>query len=189
MPDNKLDDRGNPYQEIQLREVLEMLACLQQQQAQGFANVQKQLAEIVSLENATLSKISTFHWVTGGSFAQVPTKQGDGFMNPIQPGNTVSFKVTPTFSGPAFALDPTKCSVTSSDPANFPAAIDLTLDPSGASFTAVIPADAQPTGGDESISVEWDYANPDGTIGKVTGTVSELGIVDDVTGGTFEQVV
>jgi len=39
------------------------------------------------------------------------------------------------------------------------------------------------------MTVTWQYTNePDGVVATVTGTVTEEGIVDDVTGGTFAQV-
>lgn len=121
--------------------------------------------------------------VVGGSITRI----GD-IMNPIQPGNTVKFLVTPAFSGAAFTLDGSKAAVTSSDPTNFPVDIDLVGDPTGATFESVIPASATPTGGSEAITVDWSYTNLDGIVAHVTGTVTELGIVDDVTGGTFAQV-
>ena len=109
-------------------------------------------------------------------------------MNPIQPGQTVKFLVTPTFSGAPFALVGAQASVTSSDPTNFPVSIDLTDDPTGATFESAIPATAVPVGGSEPVTVTWTYTNTDGTTATVTGTVTEIGIVDDVTGGTFAQI-
>jgi hypothetical protein len=122
--------------------------------------------------------------VTGGHISQ----QGEPPMLPIAPGNTPKFLVTPTFSGAPFALLAAQASVSSSDPTNFPVALDPT-DPTGATFEAPIPSSAViPTGG-EAITVTWTYTNADGTTAEVTGTVTEEGIVDDVTGGTFAQVV
>lgn len=121
--------------------------------------------------------------VVGGSI----TRTGDT-MNPIAAGNTVKFLVTPTFSGAAFALVGAQASITSSDPDNFPVSIDLTDDPTGATFESVIPSTATPVGGSEAITVTWTYTNTDGTTATVTGSVTEVGIVDDVTGGTFAQV-
>lgn len=122
--------------------------------------------------------------VTGG----VMTRIGD-IMLPISPGNAPKFLVTPTFSGAAFTLDGTKAAITSSDPANFPVALDLTGDPQGLTFVADIPATATPVGGSEVITITWTYTNLDGVVATVSGTVTEVGIVDDVTGGTFAQVV
>lgn len=121
--------------------------------------------------------------VSGGKM----TRTGD-VMNPIQPGNTVKFLVTPSFTTTAFTLDGTKAAVTSSDTTNFPVTLDLTTDPTGATFEAIIPADAKPVGDNEAITVTWTYTNLDGTVATVTGTVTEVGIVDDVTGGTFAQI-
>ena len=121
--------------------------------------------------------------VLGGVISQI----GDNSMVPIQPGQTPKFQVTPTFSGAPFALDGTKATVTSSDPTNFPVALDPS-DPQGLTFDAAIPADAQPVGGSEAITVTWTYTNTDGVVATVSGTVTELGITDDVTGGTFAQI-
>lgn len=123
------------------------------------------------------------HIVTGGHMFRT----GD-VMVPIAPGNSPKFQVTPLFSGAAFTLDGTKASVSSSDAVNFPVSIDLTDDAQGTTFVAVIPADAQPIGGSEAITITWTYTNLDGTTATVTGTVTEVGIVDDVTGGTFAQI-
>lgn len=109
-------------------------------------------------------------------------------MLPIQPGNSPKFQVTPTFSGAPFVLDGTKAAVVSSDPLNFPVALDPT-DPEGRTFVAPIPATATPVGGSEDIVITWTYTNPDGLVATVIGTVTETGIVDDVTGGTFAQVL
>lgn len=109
-------------------------------------------------------------------------------MVPIQPGNTPAFRVSPTFSGAPFVTDGTKASIVSSDPTNFPVQLDLTNDPSGLTFEAPIPASAQPVGGSEAVTVTWSYTNLDGDVATVQGTVTELGIVDDVTGGTFDQI-
>jgi len=121
--------------------------------------------------------------VTGGFISQ-----GDTPMVTITPGNTPKFQVTPAFSGAAFTLEAAQASITSSDPVNFPVELDPT-DTTGTTFEAAIPATAViPTGG-EAITITWTYTNLDGTNADVTGTVTELGIVDDVTGGTFAQVV
>ncbi|MGA8730291.1 MAG: hypothetical protein WB608_16170 [Terracidiphilus sp.] len=122
--------------------------------------------------------------VLGGVMSQI----GDPTMVPIQPGNTPKFQVTPTFSGPPFPLVAANVSIESSDPANFPVELDLTDDPTGATFDAPIPATAQPVGGSEDITVTWKYTNTDGSVATVTGTVTEQGITDNVTGGTFAQI-
>ena len=122
--------------------------------------------------------------VLGGVMSQV----GDPMsLVPIQPGQTPVFQVTPTFSGAAFTTNAAQASVTSSDTTNFPVQL-VASDPTGLTFEAPIPATASPTGGSEAITVTWTYTNTDGTKAEVTGTVTELGIVDDVTGGTFAQV-
>lgn len=108
-------------------------------------------------------------------------------MLPISPGNAPKFQVTPTFSGEPFILDGTKASVTSSDTTNFPVALDP-ADTEGRTIIADIPSTAQPVGGSEDVVVTWTYTNADGVVATVTGTVTEVGIVDDVTGGTFAQV-
>lgn len=122
--------------------------------------------------------------VTGGSLRHI---HGDHHMVPISPGNSPKFQVTPTFSGAPFVLDGTKAQVTSSDTTNFPVALDPT-DPTGTTIVADIPATAQPVGGSEDVTVTWTYTNTDGAQAVVTGSVTELGIVDDVTGGTFAQI-
>jgi hypothetical protein len=120
--------------------------------------------------------------LTGGTFRQEQP------MVAIQPGQTPKFLVAPTFSGAAFTTNAAQASVSSSDPANFPVELDPS-DPTGLTFDAPIPATANPTGGSEAITVTWQYTNePDGVVATVTGTVTEEGIVDDVTGGTFAQV-
>ena len=124
--------------------------------------------------------------VIGGSFRQIG--EPNMALNPIQPGNTVKFLVTPTFSGAPFALVGAQAAVSSSDTANFPVSIDLADDPTGATFESVIPSTAAPVGGAEPITITWTYTNTDGTVATVTGTVTENGIVDDVTGGNFAQV-
>lgn len=118
--------------------------------------------------------------VLGGVMSQIGAP-----LNPIQPGQSLKFQVTPTFSGAPFALDPTKTAVVSSDPANFPAVLD-SADPS--IIDVDIPASATPTGGSEPITVTWTYTNTDGTVATVTGSVTEQGITDDVVGGTFAQI-
>lgn len=124
-----------------------------------------------------------FNRVLGGVMTQI----GDPML-PIQPGNTVKFLVTPTFSGDPFVLLAAQAAISSSDPTNFPAVLDPT-DPTGATFEAAIPADAVIPTGTEAVVITWTYTNADSTVATVTGTVTENGIVDDVTGGTFAQVV
>lgn len=123
--------------------------------------------------------------VTGGSIHQI----GEHHMAlvPISPGNSPKFQVTPTFSGAPFTLDGAKAQVTSSDTTNFPVALDPS-DPEGRTIVAAIPETAQPVGGSEDVTITWTYTNDDGVVATVTGSVTELGIVDDVTGGTFAQV-
>lgn len=109
-------------------------------------------------------------------------------MQAIQPGNKPVFQVAPTFSGPPFPLVGANAAVSTSDAVNAPAALDLATDPTGATFELDLTALAViPTGG-EAIVVTWTYTNTDGTVATVTGTVTEEGIVDDVTGGTFTQI-
>jgi hypothetical protein len=153
-------------------------------------NVERLLREIleaIRTQNLLLLKTNhilkqQFNRVLGGVMTQI----GDP-MNPIQPGNTVKFLVTPTFSGAAFALVAAQAAIASSDNTNFPVSLDP-ADPTGATFESVISGSAViPTGG-EAVTVTWTYTNTDGTTATVTGTVTEEGIVDDVTGGTFTQV-
>lgn len=120
--------------------------------------------------------------VTGGTIFRI----GDT-MVPISPGSTPKFQVTPSFSGAAFALNGTQASIESSDPVNFPVALDAS-DPTGTTFDAAIPATATPPAGGEAITITWTYTNLDGVKATVSGTVTEVGIVDDVTGGTFAQI-
>jgi hypothetical protein len=123
--------------------------------------------------------------VTGGTFRQIGNP-----MQPIQPGNSPKFQVTPTFSGPPFPLVGAQAAVSTSDSVNAPASIDLTDDPTGATFVLNLTAGAviDPVNG-EPIVVKWQYTNePDGVVASVQGTVTEQGIVDDVTGGKFDQV-
>jgi hypothetical protein len=119
------------------------------------------------------------HRVLGGVMTQI----GDPML-PIQPGNTVKFQVTPAFSGAPFTLDGTKAAITTDD-ANAVATIDA-ADPQGTTFDIAL-ADV-PLTGSLSIAVDWAYTNLDGTVAHVTGTLTENGIVDDVTGGTFLQI-
>ena len=126
-----------------------------------------------------------FNRVLGGVMHQIG--EPNMALVPIQPGQTPVFQVTPTFSGAAFATLAAQVAVTSSDPTNFPVNLVAT-DPTGLTFEAPIPSTATPTGGSESITITWTYTNTDGTVATVTGTVTENGIVDDVTGGTFAQI-
>lgn len=118
--------------------------------------------------------------VTGGTMFRV----GDP-MNPIQAGNIVKFQVTPTFSGDAFVLDGAKAAIASSDAVNFPVALDPT-DAEGRTFVADLTAVTIKV--PEDVTVTWTYVNADGIVATVAGTVTELGIVDDVNGGTFAQI-
>jgi hypothetical protein len=146
---------------------------------QELREINKSLRELVHLLRGNKTQDN----VSGGKIART----GDT-VNPIQPGNTVKFLVTPTFTGAPFALVGAQASVTSSDTTNFPVSIDLTDDATGATFESVIPTTAAPVGNAEPITVTWSYTNTDGNVATVSGTVTELGIVDDVTGGTFAQV-
>lgn len=157
---------------------------------QALRNLERIGKEQIALQRAILHHLNKTDCVVGGTFHQIPT--GDSTMStslvPIQPGNTPKFVVTPTFSGPAFALVGANAAIETSDAVNAPASLDLTDDPSGATFVIALTAGAAiPTGG-EAITVTWTYTNPDGTVATVTGTLTEEGIVDDVTGGTFAQV-
>jgi hypothetical protein len=106
---------------------------------------------------------------------------------PIEPGNTVVFQVTPTFTGAPFATLAAQASIASSDTTNFPVEL-VPTDTTGLTFQSAIPTGATiPTGG-EAVTVTWIYTNTDGTTATVTGTVTEQGIVDDVSGGTFAQI-
>lgn len=107
----------------------------------------------------------------------------------LQPGVSAKYQVALTFStGTAFAPDPTRTLVTSSDPTNFPVSLDPT-DPT--IIDVVIPTDAAPVAGadgGEDIKVVWQYTNLDGEVVQITGTVTEFGITDDITGGTFTRI-
>jgi len=153
---------------------------------QYLRRAERQRKEQITLLRAILHALQPASRVIGGSFTQVP---GGTTMSlvPIQPGQTPVFQVTPTFSGAAFTTEAANAAVTSSDSTNFPVNL-VPTDPTGLTFEAPIPASAAPTGGDETITVTWTYTNPDGTVATVTGTVTEEGIVDDVTGGTFAQI-
>jgi len=142
------------------------------------------LREIVELLKAILHLLhQQGNRVLGGVMSQIGEP-----MVPIQPGQSPKFQVTPEFSGPVFALDGTKAAVTTSDLVNAPAALDLTDDPTGATFVLNLTAGAVIGAGGEAIIVTWTYTNLDGTVATVNGTVTEEGIVDDVTGGTFAQI-
>ena len=109
----------------------------------------------------------------------------------ITPGNSPQFQVTPTWATPPAAGVTTlaaQAAVTSSDTTNFPVTLNSD-DPTGTTFTANLPASAVIPAGGEEITITWTYTNADGTVATVTGTVTEEGIVDDVTGGTFAQIV
>lgn len=141
------------------------------------------------LLRAILRHLNPADRVLGGTFQQIPS--GDNMSTslvPIQPGQSPKFRVTPTFSGAAFTLDGTKAAISTSDSVNAPAELDLTDDPQGETFVInLTPGVTIPTGG-EAITVDWSYTNEDGVVAHVTGTLTEEGIVDDVTGGIFEQV-
>ena len=140
----------------------------------------KELLRAVEETNRILNR--QFNRVLGGVMTQIRTDP----MLTITPGNSPQFQVTPAFSGIPFALVAASASVTSSDTDNFPVALSPT-DPS--IIIATIPATATPVGDAEEITVTWTYKNIDGTTATVTGTVTEDGITDDVTGGTFAQIL
>jgi hypothetical protein len=149
------------------------------------------LKELIHIDKDILHLLKN-HWqsyVIGGFITQISGDTMSGAtLVPIQPGQTPVFQVTPTFSGPAFATLQANAAVSSSDPANFPVQL-VSTDPTGLTFSAPIPDSAAPVGGAEDITVTWTYTNTDGKVVTVTGTVTEEGIVDDVTGGTFAQIV
>ena len=172
-----------------LLEAVRQLDATSRRALQALRRLERQGKEQVALQRAILHHLNPASRVIGGTFHQVP---GDSNMStslvPIQAGNTPKFQVTPTFSGPAFTLDGTKAAITTSDPVNAAASIDLTDDPTGTTF-AIALSDTNPIpAGGEGINVDWSYTNLDGTVAHVTGTLTEQGIVDDVTGGTFEQI-
>jgi hypothetical protein len=148
-------------------------------------NLERLSKEQIVLQRAILHHLNPAPRVIGGTFTQVPS---GGIMLPIQPGNSPKFQVTPTFSGAPFALVGAQAAVATSDSVNAPAALDLTDDPTGATFVLNLTAGAVIGAGGEPIVVTWTYINTDGTVATVQGTVTEEGIVDDVTGGTFAQV-
>lgn len=157
----------------------EILVILRRMERQG--------KEQIDLLRAILHRLKSADRVLGGTFHQISSGD-DMTLVPIQPGQSPKFLVTPTFSGAAFTLDGTKAAVTTSDTVNAPASIDLTDDPTGTTFViALAPGVVIPTGG-EAITVTWTYTNEDGTVATVTGTLTEEGIVDDVTGGQFVQI-
>lgn len=145
--------------------------------------IERQNKEQSHLLRAILHALKLPHRVLGGVMTQIGEP-----MVPIQPGQSPKFQVTPTFSGAAFTLDGSKAAVSTSDAVNAPAALDLTDDPQGTTFLLNLTPNAQIAVGGEPIVVTWTYTNLDGTVATVTGTVTEEGIVDDVTGGTFTQV-
>ena len=157
---------------------------------QVLRSLERQGKEQVALQRAILHHLNPASRVIGGTFHQIP--QGDSDMStslvPIQAGNTPKFQVTPTFSGPAFTLDGSKAAISTSDPVNAAASIDLTDDPTGATFVIALSETNPIPAGGEGVNVDWSYTNEDGTVAHVTGTLTEQGIVDDVTGGTFEQI-
>lgn len=143
--------------------------------------------EQVTLLRAILHAVHPADRVIGGSFTQVPGGI-DMSLVPIQPGQSPKFQVTPTFSGPPFPLVGANAAISTSDSVNAPASLDLTDDPTGATFILNLTAGANIAPGGEALTVTWTYTNTDGTTATVTGTVTEEGIVDDVLGGTFDQV-
>jgi hypothetical protein len=154
---------------------------------QYLRRAERQRKEQITLLRAILHALQHASRVIGGSFTQVP---GGTTMSlvPIQPGQSPKFQVTPTFSGPPFPLVGANAAITTSDSVNAPASLDLTDDPTGATFVLNLTPGAVIAAGGEALTVTWTYTNADGIVATVTGTVTEEGIVDDVTGGVFEQV-
>ena len=125
--------------------------------------------------------------VTGGTFTQL-LQQGETTMLPIQPGNSPQFQVAPTFSEGPIPTLLAQAAVTSSDTVNAPVELNVG-DPTGLTFTInLTPGVTLPTGG-ESLTISWIYTNLDGTTATVSGTLTEEGLVSDVTGGTFAQIL
>jgi hypothetical protein len=154
---------------------------------EALRRIEKNGEEQVRLLHSILRAIQPPDRVTGGRFTQIPSGETMALV-PIQPGQSPKFQVTPTFSGPPFPLVGAQAAISTSDPVNAPASIDLTDDPTGATFILNLTAGATIAAGGEALTVTWTYTNTDGTVANVTGTVTEQGIVDDVTGGTFAQV-
>lgn len=117
----------------------------------------------------------------------VMTQLGDPML-PIQPGNSPKFVVTPAFNGASFTLDGTRAGVATSDETDAPAVLDLANDPQGLTFVINLTPNVVIDPAGKPITVTWSYTNLDGTMAVVNGTITENGIVDDVTGGTFSQV-
>ena len=66
--------------------------------------------------------------------------------------------------------------------------IDLTDDAQGTTFILNLTPNVVIDPAGVALTIDWSYTNPDGVVAHVTGTVTENGIVDDVTGGTFQQI-
>jgi hypothetical protein len=171
--------------QIRFNKFLEVLCSIDRNGKDLIALAKEQIV----LSRDILRHLNPTDRVIGGTFKQISTGDDTMALVPIQPGQNPEFQVTPQFSGPPFALDLTKISVSSSDPVNAPVSLDLVLDPTGATFKVSLTPGAVIAAGGEAIQISWTYTNPDGTQGVVSGTLTEEGIVDDVTGGTFAQVV
>ncbi len=104
---------------------------------------------------------------------------------PLIPGNTPVFTVTPVFSGAPFTPVAANAFVSSSDPTNFPVEL-VPYDPTGTTFQATIPSTVTAV---ESVTVVWQYHNPDGTTAVVSGsiTLEPAATADDITSGSFTQ--
>ena len=152
---------------------------------QAVSKLERLLREQRDLQRAILYHLNPAYRVIGGTFQQIPV---GGNMVAIEPGQSPKFQVTPTFSGPPFVLDGANAAVSTSDSVNAPAELDLTDDPTGATFILNLTPDVVIGPDGEPIVVTWTYTNEDGTVASVQGTVTEEGIVDDVTGGTFAQI-
>ena len=140
------------------------------------------------LERIACRLTSTANRVLGGVMTQI----GDPVLL-IAVGNSPQYQVTPTWATPPAAGETTllaQASITSSDPTDFPVALNST-DPTGTTFT-LGPIPPQDTIG-EGDTITWEYTNTDGTTASVVGTVTIVNgvpvITDDVTGGTFTQIV
>ena len=156
------------------------------------ARLLRRLIEVQERSLKVLERIacrlpSTANRVLGGVMTQI----GDPVL-PIAVGNSPQYQVTPTWATPPAAGETTllaQASIASSDPTDFPVALNST-DPTGTTFT-LGPIPPQDTIG-EGDTITWEYTNTDGTTASVVGTVTIVNgvpvITDDVTGGTFTQI-
>lgn len=120
----------------------------------------------------------TSHRVLGGVMSQVRTCD----MNPIAPGSSAKFAVTPTPDNVVTVSQ--NAAWTSSNP-SAPVTMDPT-DPTGLTATVEIGADVAV--GSE-LDLTWTYTNADGSIATVVGNFPVVAPpATDVTGGTMAQV-